>query len=365
MKKRKFLLIDMYPTSLTYKLLYSLKDYFEITYIILQNKEFNLLEDYKKWGIKIYFFDFKKQKLKNGLKLIWRLFLERIRGYDFVLGRAGPNWPTYLIFKLFESSKKIYLPYDIFLYLWKDQSVRPKIGIFFEKSNLKNADFIIHKGPKDQLKLLKKNGITHLKSKPIQFIPCFEEWIVPLNKKKTDQLSVAYIGIAPKDDPLFRVSWADEFKQISKQNIDLHLFILKAAKIQEFEKLSERNIFYHNPLSNKRLNEEISKYHYGLAATFFNKDIVDERMLKTSIGNKFLSYLEAGIPIIINDELEFCADLVRKYNCGVVISEKDLSNLREVLEKQDYQKLLLGVKRAREDLRLSKYNKIFLKELGL
>lgn len=176
----------MYPTSQVYKLLYILKDYFEITLIVLQEKTINyLLEDYNSLGMKIYHFDVNKKK-KDLFKFVFRLLIERTKGYDFVLGTSAPNWFSYLTFKIFNSSKKIFYPYDIHLFLWKNQrSMRPKLGIMFEKSNLKNADFIINRSIKDQIKLIRKDEVKKVDAKVIKFTPCFDEWIVPIIKNKS------------------------------------------------------------------------------------------------------------------------------------------------------------------------------------
>ena len=73
-RKKKLLFVDMYPTSLAYKLLYALKEDFDITLIILQEKtNSHLTEDYNSLGIKIHYFDVNKKKkelIKFFLKLI-------------------------------------------------------------------------------------------------------------------------------------------------------------------------------------------------------------------------------------------------------------------------------------------------------
>ncbi len=363
MKKRKFLFVDMYPTSLAYKLLYILKDYFDITLIVLQEKIISsLTDDYNSLGIKICYFDVNKKK-KDLFKFIFRLLLERMKGCDFVLGKSGPNWFIYLIFKIFNSSKKIFFPYDIFLFLWKNQNIRPKLGVMFEKSNLKKADFIINRSTEDQLNLIRKEEVKKIKGKIISFTPCFDGWITPITKNKTKELSLVYVGVCPDEEVILRVSWADFFKKISDQGINVHIYALKTVEKHRFNKISRKNIFYHEPLPNKMLNTEISKYHYGIILSFWDRKIIDDRMLKTAFGNKFLCCLEAGIPIITDDET-LHADLVKKYNCGVVISEKDLPNLKRILKKQNYSELLKGVKKAREEFKMSKYAKKLIKELN-
>jgi hypothetical protein len=366
MPRKKLLFVDMYPISMTYKLLYFLRNYFDITLIVLQSKKNSnrLLEDYKKLGIKIYFFDpygCKKEKIK----LIFRLIIERLKGYPFVLGKAGPNWPTYLLFKIFHSSKKIYFPYDIFLFLWKDQSIRPWTGRMFEKSNLKNADFILHKGPENQFDFVRRDEVKRIKGKLIQFISCFDDWIVPINKNKTKEPSLVYIGICPDKEISNKYSFSDLFKKISDSGVNLHVYSMKNVENQGFIRINRKNIFYHDPIPNKILNKEISKYHYGVCLGFFNRNLVDDRFLKTTLGNKVISYLEAGIPIIVNDETEFSAELVRKYNCGIVISENDLPNLNKIIKKQKYSELLRGVKMARENMLMSKDMKKMIQILNI
>jgi len=363
-RKKKLLFVDMYPTSLAYKLLYALKEDFDITLIILQEKtNSHLTEDYNSLGIKIHYFDVNKKK-KELIKFFLKLIAERMKGYDYVLGKSGPSWFSYLIFKIFNSSKKIYFPYDIFLFLWKNQNImRPKLGIMFEKSNLKNADFIINRCEEDETKLLRKDEVKKVNGKVIQFIPCFDDWIVPINKKKTKELSLVYLGVCPDKEIIFRIPWLDLFNRTSDLGIDQHIYPLKSVEKQEFSKIDKKNVFYHEPLPNKELNREISKYHYGTMISFYDKNIIDERFLKIAFGNKLLCYLEAGLPTIVDDET-IGAEFVRKYNCGVVISEKDIPNLKKILKKQNYPELLKGVERAREKFRMSKNSKKIMEELN-
>lgn len=356
----------MYPISMTYKLIYFLRDYFKITLIVLQERETKnlLLENYKNLGINVHFFDPYKNK-KEKIKLIYWLILERFKGHHFVLGKAGPNWPTYLLFKIFNSSKKIYFPYDVFLFLWKKQNTRPWAGRMFEKSNLKNADFILNKGPETQFNLIRKEEVKKIKGKIIPLVSCFDNWIVPFAKKKTKELSLVYIGICPDKEPSIRMPFSELFEKISDSKVNLHVYPIKTVEKHGFRKVIRKNVIYHEPLSNKTLNKEISKYHYGICFGFSNREIVGDRFLKTTIGNKIFSYLEAGIPIIVNDEVEFIVNLVKKYNCGVVITENDLPNLKKIIKKQKYSKLLEGVKRVREDLLMSKDIKNMIQILGI
>ncbi len=290
--KKKLLVVDRFPNTYTYKLLFYLKDYLEITYIML-DKSWKL-EEFKNLGIKIYSFDGKGnklKKLKEALKFAFRIIKERIKGYDFVLAKTAPNWIGYLLFKVFGKSKKIYLPYDIHFMVFKNNLNRSKSEFLFERYNFEHADFIIFKDSKEILTLLKKEEVSEIKGK---------------------------------------------------------------------------SIYMHPPLSNSELSKEIGKYQYGLcSSSMLNLEKLDERFNKTGIASKIFSYFEAGLPIIVDEETEAMADLVRTHNCGIIILNRDWKNLKKIIRKQNYSELLKGVKRIREELNIEKQIKVLIKELGL
>lgn len=116
-------------------------------------------------------------------------------------------------------------------------------------------------------------------------------------------------------------------------------------------------------LPNDELNKKLGDYQFGIHLFFSDPEKTPEYLIKNPVPNKIFSYLEAGIPIIINDEMEYMADLIRKYDCGIVIEEKNLKNLNSIIKKKDYSKLLNGVNKARKDLMMSKNIKRLIQEL--
>jgi len=370
MNKKKILIIDCGSPSLTYKIVYFLRKYFEITLIQLLIRGGVATGEYEKLGVKFYSFNIIGCGYSNPFKILsgfreilnFLFFLNKLKKqkYNYVLTKVGYNRVAYLIFKIFKDSKKIYFPYDIDLFSQSNKGDRRKLEIFAEKYCFENADYIFHKGPEWELDLIKKEEVKKIEGRPIQLLPwCFDEWMSPLrsNKSKQKKIQLIYAGGYPsKFDPLYKIQFREVAKLIAKQSIDLHIYPLQ--KVKAFR---EREIHIHKSLPNAILNRKISKYHYGISISFLNKDKIDPRFSKTTVGNKIFTYLEAGIPIIIDDNAEFMASLVRKYNCGIVISEKDLYNLSEIIRQADYDFLMQGVKKARENLLMSKnIKKIFL-----
>ena len=372
--KKKLLIIDIKPTSLGYKLYYILKDYLDITLISLSNSRRYDEKIYKDLGIKVHSFNLMGQRywkdkkifsgLREGLKFFLKVLKLKREKYDFVLAR-GTNLGGKILFKIFKKQKKIYFPYDIgFLVYGLKLGERTKKAIEYERYCFEHADFIIHKGPEDELNLIKKSEVEKIPGKPIQFLPyCFNKWTMPIKKKKDKLrgLHVVYIGnFFPPDCEMLRISHQDISKLLAKQGINVNIY-----SDNPIQQLQEKYIHCYKEIPNLELNKRMSKYHYGILVNFHDMDVIDERLLKTTIANKFISYLEAGIPIIMNDEIVYMVSIIKKYNCGIIISEKDLPNLKKILEKQNYSKLLEGVKKARDYFSIENQKEQILEGLNI
>src|SRR3989338_8659352 len=109
---------------------------------------------------------------------------------------------------------------------------------------------------------------------------------------------------------------------------------------------------YHDKINPKELNKEISNYHYGIVLDFFNK-LINPLWQKTSVGNKIYNYLEAGLPVIMTNDLKAMADIVKKHKLGICIDYKDLKELKNILSNLDYEKLQKNVKIAQKELSIS------------
>ncbi len=372
--KKKLLIIDIKPTSLGYKLYSILKDNLDITLVSLSGREKYEEQLYKDLGIKVYSFNlmgqryWKDKKILSGSREGSKFFLKILelkrKNYDFVLAR-GTDLGGKLLFKTFKKQKKIYFPYDIGFLVWGLKiGERTQKEIEDERYCFKHADFIIHKGPEDELNLIKKIEVKHIPGKPIQFLPyCFDKWTLPIKKEgdKLKGMHLVYIGnFFPPETKMLKISNLEMSKMLAEQGINVHIYTNNPVNHPDGK-------YFHtySEVPNLELNERMSRYNYGFLINFHNMDAIDERLLKTTIANKFISYLEAGIPIVMNDEVEYMVSLIKRFNCGVVISEKDLPNMKKILEKQNYSKLLKGVEKARKYFSLETQKKNVLTGLGL
>jgi hypothetical protein len=62
---------------------------------------------------------------------------------------------------------------------------------------------------------------------------------------------------------------------------------------------------------------------------------IGKNILRGGVGTKFFSYLEAGLPILVNNEYIYMKKLIEKYNAGLTLSFSELILIKkdEIIEK--------------------------------
>ena len=131
----------------------------------------------------------------------------------------------------------------------------------------------------------------------------------------------------------------------SSTNFQRSQFIDKLAQM-----LGVSNVHSCVPLPEDEYVHAISEYDYGL----IGPTPENCRPLVTGYGPpfKFITYLRAGLPILVPEDLIVIADIVRKYNVGVVYTYDDLDRIPELLGNQDIRQLKANVIRCREHFRI-------------
>ena len=77
------------------------------------------------------------------------------------------------------------------------------------------------------------------------------------------------------------------------------------------------------------------------------------------MGTKNYTYLEAGLPILVNDEYSYCKELVEKNSIGIAVKSKDLRNIDRILKNIDIYNLKKNVKKFNVKNNLfEKYNEL-------
>jgi hypothetical protein len=389
MGKKQVVFLEPFPEVMFYKIsrLLRKKGYEVISIRILENKDSDSF--YRDGFDKIISFNLKYFKLNKKNIFPFISFLSK-RAFHFlkvafqilrlspyaIISRAGPSWPCAITRRLFKKIPLIYFPYDIRSAACKTEKMRikrgiPKYEIKAERFCFENTEGIMHKGHPDELNYLENELLGYnieLPPNQLSFHPyTSEEFTVPLNKDKLSkdgEIHLIHLDSSGAAGPWGGAYIYDYIRKIIKQGIHVHNYSKSNAISQEdLFKTFEEKSFYdaykdvltskyfhrHKSLDPKKIILEASKYDYGIAPTPEKKNPEETPDLKFTIGNKLATYIEAGIPIILEKGATFTADLVEKYKIGILHDEKILANLKAAIKKIDKKQMEKNILKARED----------------
>jgi len=137
-----------------------------------------------------------------------------------------------------------------------------------------------------------------------------------------------------------------------------HLSRIRAKQfLSDYIQLSETIPLFNfkSGLPPDEATKEFARYDFGAMIYLFGDGTFLDVHNRTRLPGKVFTYLEAGLPILISEELQYPAKLIRDYEVGIVISQKDLDNLPKIIECYDYEKLKANVKKARRELFMGKH----------
>lgn len=90
------------------------------------------------------------------------------------------------------------------------------------------------------------------------------------------------------------------------------------------------------------MQRRLRDYDFGLLALTF--DFAEFRLMDAvCVGNKFLSYVGAGLPVICSSDDIYTAALVRRFNAGVIVPRDALPDLARLLAAADLPAMRRGI----------------------
>ena len=385
MRKKQIIFVEAFPTIMVYKIakIFRKKGYETILIRLLEITKDD--EDFKKDAYdKIIALNLNAFKfhLKNIPKIFFSLikkikdltvsFIEisKLKPY-VIIGRANPSWPIALIKILFKKIPLIYFPYDIRFYLYANSKMAMKKGdipnfeIKAERYCFKNVDGIIHKGDPNELAPLERKMLSEnskICPNKINFQPyCFQEFIAPINKnklsKKDGKIHLAFLG-AGISRMIFKT-----YEKLIAQKIHIHAYSRqltlednsKYAFLRGYPKLLNSKYFhFHEPLNPKDVIKDVSKYDFGLYPIIISPE---DRgfLLNSCTGNKFSSYLEAGLPMIYSPVYKVVDNILKKYDADISVDDmKGILLLKKRLKRLDYKKFEKKIIKLRKDYTMEK-----------
>lgn len=182
------------------------------------------------------------------------------------------------------------------------------------------------------------------------------------------KIHLVYGGIiAPADAPkgtLGEVQFLSLAKSITSSGLCFHMYTSPHFSPFQIKKMfaeylqlaaEEPNFTFKRGLPLDKAIEEFSQYDFAVLIGLFDGIEFSKVSYGTCTSSKFFTYLAAGLPIIVSEEYSYLASLVRKYEIGIVINQREIFSLSEIIKKYDYEKLKINVKRAMEDFSMKKH----------
>lgn len=179
---------------------------------------------------------------------------------------------------------------------------------------------------------------------------------------KYENIKLVYAGRIPSsclaEDYFPGKAHLRSIKVLTQQHIDID-FVFPPAIYEDVYKTknmfldfiyeSEMNPHF-NILKGQNLGSDVlNKYHFG----FFELETsgVNTELYEYAITSKFAFYLEAGLPMLINEKFKSMSQLVQEHQLGIVFSNDDLSNISKKLTitQNDYNDFVRNIEKFRKD----------------
>ncbi len=277
-----------------------------------------------------------------------------------------------MLAKLLSSSKIVFEFYDVpSLTINREDSIsawgkkNTELGFFAEQFACENADGIILGYSNEAAEILKKQYNTKAPILEFHTYVCNEfltNWNNTKYSQKDGKIHLVYGGYVYTANIPKNVNDSYQFveliKEITRQGIYLDIYTSPHMSTIKFEQLfadyialsKENSLFrFMKGFPPYEAVNEFSQYDFGMLHLFDHGSSLNKSN-KIRLPGKFFFYLEAGLPILISEEFEYGSKLVREYEIGIVVSQKDMYNLSKIIPTYNYEKLRNNVMSARKEL---------------
>jgi hypothetical protein len=253
--------------------------------------------------------------------------------------------------------------------IFKLEELRP---IRFSERFIRNETdgFIYKDGGGPMKELLKTSSAPAL-----QFLPYFpRSWMIKTKKKLVEKPRLVFAGTvgASGSSRIYEdIKLLSLAQDLMSQGFPITIYnnsiyskkYQKAFFCDYIDEAKDNPLFEFN--SGIPLPDIISllaeSYEYGLMLYYFNDELlIGQEHLKASMASKIFTYLAAGIPILLSEELENMAELINKHRIGIVMSRKDIGDMQATLAKYSYVELQENVRAAQHELCLEKHMHKFI-----
>ena len=236
-----------------------------------------------------------------------------------------------------------------------------KMKYEIDKYNFEHVSGIIHRGAKFETDYYKNHGYNIACPMFIYQDYCNKEFFVDDDVKKLSyedgEYHIVNMGGGFSTPHIFPT-----LKKLGKQKIHFHLYLVQHSIIspvifRKYIAFNETEPHFHleKAVPFDMVHKEISKYDFG--SMVYTPEYIDQfqpKYLKIATAYRIFTYLEAGLPIIISERLEYIKNMVEENKIGFSVKDGEFVNLHNLITSYDYEKLRRNVFKFREKLSIDK-----------
>lgn len=201
------------------------------------------------------------------------------------------------------------------------------------------------------------------------------------NKKLNKTYSLVWAGIlAPLSYPNYFIGkdLLNSAKTVSKQSMKFTFMLPPSYSSSMIMVESDRKLYYeyfyiarfddnitiHFGDIPQRAIKLLENFDFGVFPLFQDDNW---KFTKHMIPSKFALYLEAGLPIIVNENMETLAGIVREYEIGIVVNNDTAKDLKCIIDQnvEKYTLMKKNVFSFRQNFNYKKEVEKLLKDLGI
>lgn len=141
------------------------------------------------------------------------------------------------------------------------------------------------------------------------------------------------------------------FREVSLQGYPVHAYCLKPDPevVTEYRSLfpgsSGVKLFPGDNLT-QLLPRVQGRYKWGWMMYHFPEPSI-MGLVESSLPTKVFTYMALATPIVVSEEMHAVARFVKKHDIGIVVSQSQIANLREVLKNADHARLVRNILKVR------------------
>ena len=296
----------------------------------------------------------------------WHLkrILKKYDNSNMVIHSFGPpHLASFEVMKMNTLAKRVFDYQDLMItnFGFEAPFAYMKNELEKEKFILNKAELIVNHSL--ELQVAKKN-YESIPGKKLYF-PNYtdNDFFIEKPLKRNNEIHLVYAGSVYskfRNSDYFggsQLHWLIE--KLNNQGIHFHIYPAPTnvgANLVDYEKMNEELEFFHlhQPLKQEELSMALSAYDFGVLPFFdrLTKVLPQKRRYSTTL--KLLNYAEAGIPVIMSEDLEFQHHLGNRVGVAIRTSWDEFGELKNKIEDLDLEEIHQRIQMNRERYSIEK-----------